>query len=343
MIDPERFNPLKVLRWQETIAGAIQGRRVGPVRANLDLTNLCNHNCEWCEPLEYREHSIEESKHTLQTNVALDAIEDLGMLGTKAVFLSGSGEPTLHKQFATIVRACRERGMRVLVTTNGSRLHLLQTVFAESVDAFRVSLDASTEAEHMAIHGSKAGEFEQILESIRALVLERKTKKPEIGIAYTLESRNVSGESVKRMMGIAEDCGVDYLQFRPVSNREVDLDGLFQWIEIWKSRLAPGVTVLASDFRSNDVLYQRKFKQCYAALTVAVIGANGDVSACCDERQIVFGNLYYQRFRDIWLSSEHRERAELIEPGMCQRCLMCGYNKAVQDYVVENKLELEFV
>ena len=159
MIDPERFNPLKVLRWQETIAGAIQGRRVGPVRANLDLTNLCNHNCEWCEPLEYREHSIEESKHTLQTNVALDAIEDLGMLGTKAVFLSGGGEPTLHKQFATIVRACRERGMRVLVTTNGSRLHLLQTVFAESVDAFRVSLDASTEAEHMAIHGSKAGEF----------------------------------------------------------------------------------------------------------------------------------------------------------------------------------------
>jgi len=43
--------------------------------------------------------------------------------------------------------------------------------------------------------------------------------------------------------------------------------------------------------RWKEVFNQREFAKCYAAVTNAVIGANGDVQACCDRRDIVFGNL----------------------------------------------------
>ena len=88
---------------------------------------------------------------------------------------------------------------------------------------------------------------------------------------------------------------------------------------------------------------QREFSTCYASLTTAVIGANGDCQACCDERGKVYGNVYEQSFKSIWLSARHRKLVEGIAPALCTRCLMCGTNKAIQDYVIENKAMPELI
>ena len=344
----ERFSELRVLRWTDRINSIVKDKeRLGPIRASLDLTNLCNHNCPWCEPLAYREQTIHDRKSTMETYVALDVVDQLAEMDCKAINFSGGGEPLVHPDFGTILRFSMRKGLRSWVVTNGQFIDkwLADLTFADHV---RISLDASTEAEHMEMHGSKRGEFSHILQNIQALCFERaKHGKPEVGIAYAVADCNAGSDSIHRVLQLAEDFAVDFIHFRPLSET-TPVKFIGDWPAI-SERIAgaaehyPKVHTFPLGKRWKDVFTQREFKTCYAALTVAVIGANGDVQACCDERGRVFGNVNEQSFRSIWLSARHRHKAEEIVPALCQRCLMCGYNRAVEKYVIENNALPELI
>ena len=340
-MDVSRYNPLKVLRWNDRIKATLAGVATGPIRASIDLTNLCNHKCSWCEPLQYREHTIADRKHTLAADVVVELLKDLSEMGCKGITFSGGGEPTLHREFGQVLWTAHNYGMRTFVITNGSRLEMWRSTFLSDVDEFRVSLDASCEEEHMAIHRSKEGGFSGIIEGVKAIAAARKADKPRIGLAYTMEPKNWQPHSLSTVMKLAEDLRVDYLLFRPESSLDVDLEVSYEYIRIQKESHCPSVEVVTQSWRNTDVLHQREFDKCYSALTVAVIGANGDVQACCDRRDIVFGNVYDTPFKKIWLSREHREAASQIKPKECVRCLQCGTNKAIESYIVRNDAVVE--
>jgi radical SAM protein with 4Fe4S-binding SPASM domain len=192
------------------------------------------------------------------------------------------------------------------------------------------------------MHG-KAGEFSKVTRNIRALVKRKSAAGgPEVGIAYNVADCNSSDGSFERLFRLCEDLGVDYVQVRPLSEQTplflTNASG--SWDQIERRVLQFGghsfrLEVLGQ--RHRDVFYQREFEQCYAALSLAVISANGDVAACCDRRDIVFGNVYEQPFRKIWLSEKHREVAASIVPKLCTRCLQCGTNRAIERFVVKNE------
>lgn len=346
----ERHSELRVLRWTDRIQGILAGDHTqGPIRANLDLTNLCSHACPWCEPLDFRKATIADKRHTLTTLTACDVLRDLKELDCRAIQFSGGGEPTLHQDFGAILGQAHDFGFRTLVVTHGGYLDRWIDPLFHYADHVRISLDASCEEEHQKMHGSKPGEFQRVTENIRVLV-DRKFAGggPEVGITYNVADCNSSPEAFRRLFKLAEGLGVDYVQVRPLSEQTplflTNASG--PWGGIERRALNPGGQVFRLDIlgqRHRDVFYQRDFEKCYAALTLAVISANGDVAACCDRRDIVFGNVNETRFKDIWLSAEHREKADAIAPALCQRCVLCGYNKSVKEYVVENKATPEFV
>lgn len=338
-----RYNPLKILRWHDRITATLEGSPTGPIRATMDLTNLCNHACSWCEPLAYREDTIKLKNHTLLADVAIDTIRQMSEMGCEGITFSGGGEPTLHPEFPKILWEAHNRGMRTFVITNGSRLKKYAEPFACHTREFRVSLDASCKEEHAAIHGSKNGGFDEIVESLKFIAKGRAVKGyPRIGVTYTCEPRNFEMESLIRMMALAEHMGIDYLYFRPESSSEIKFE---EWwcrsLEEKAARYCPSVEVMVFGWRNSDVLTQREFSKCYSSMIVPVIGANGDVQACCDRRDIVFGNLYAKPFKEIWLSREHRQIAGAIEPAKCVRCLQCGTNKAIESFIVRNDAVVE--
>ena len=358
MTSGERFSDLRVLRWADRIGAALADpslgsarddlARVGPIRCNLDLTNLCSHHCYFCEPAEYRAETVRDEKHTLDTERAFEVLEDLKSLDCKTVNFSGGGEPTLHPDFGWILTRAAAMGFRTWVVTHGGLMHKW---FAEihRADHVRVSLDASNEEEHQQMHRAKPGEFGRVIENIRTLVRERASRSnPEVGIAYILTNANSEEESLRRVLEFAEDAGVDFVHFRPISEEEGGGSFTQSWVFLSEQieRLAgeyPSVNVYPLGKRLRDVFTQREFSKCYAAYTLAVVGANGDVQACCDRRDIVFGNVYEKRFKNIWLSEAHRERADKIVPQFCQRCLMCGTNRAIERYVVRNEALAELL
>lgn len=338
----DRFNPLKILRWTDRIQLAMAGVREGPICAQVDLTNLCNHSCDWCEPAAYREETVQDQTHTLSTEVAEEVLDDLARMGCSAIYFSGGGEPTLHKAFGHMLYVAHNKGMKTLVVTNGSMLERWESAFSQFCDQVRISLDAVNEETHMKIHHSKRGGYGEILRGIKLLLDKRIGRKPEIGIAYTVEERNWGHDNIRALLEKVEDLGVDFVQFRPCSVGQ-SFAPVMPWIQKEADNLKMRTKVFVLSWRGNDVATQRDFSTCYAAYTLCVVGANGDVQACCDERGKVFGNVYRKRLKDIWLSPEHRHEAAKIVPQLCPRCLMCGFNKTVEHNVMHNNSLVEFV
>jgi MoaA/NifB/PqqE/SkfB family radical SAM enzyme len=345
MSNPDRFSELRVLRWFDRIDEILSGEVRGPVRANVDLTNVCQQACPWCEPLKYREDTLLNHEGTLKTEVALEVLEDLASLDTKTINFSGGGEPLLHPCFGPILKRAVDLHMKTWIVTNGASIHKWFD-FLLLADHVRISLDASLPEEYQAMHGRGWREFEKVKENIRELCKrrargdDRVVGSPEVGIAYICADVNDSASSLEAVLSFASEVGVNFVHFRPLSEEKPD------WFNSdWKvlaeviENLAlqyPSVQVFPLAKRHKDVFLQRDFESCYAALTLAVIGADGNVVACCDERRKIFGNVNQQSFKSIWLSAKHREEADGIVPKLCQRCLMCGYNRAVQKYVLEN-------
>jgi radical SAM protein with 4Fe4S-binding SPASM domain len=345
MVTDARFSDLRVLRWTDRIKDSLDGKRVGPIRANLDLTNLCNDNCPWCEPLQFRKETIADRKHTIETATAIEVLTDLADMGCKTVNFSGGGEPLVHTDFGQILRFAVRQGMRTWVVTNGFYLDkwLPDLEYAHHV---RISLDASNEAEHREMHGSKEGSFEKVCQNIRALCkrrdkLRRSPARPEVGIAYIVADCNSDADSFGNLLAFAEDAGVDFIHFRPLSEETPqrfteDWEDVMRVIDGFRPAFK-GVQFFPMSKRWKDVFHQREFDRCYSSETIAVIAANGEVNPCCDRRDLSFGSVYEQRFKDIWLGARHQRMADLIAPALCTRCLQCGYNRAVQNYVVENQ------
>jgi MoaA/NifB/PqqE/SkfB family radical SAM enzyme len=337
----ERFSELRVLRWAERITDVLHGEKRGPIRCNLDLTNLCSHQCPWCEPLAFREQTIRDRKHTLDTRTAFEVIDDLVELDCKTLNLSGGGEPTLHPEFGELLLYAAGAGLRTWVVTHGGHIDkwLDDLVFASHV---RISLDAANEEQHQQMHHAKAGEWARVIENITALCAARREPRTEVGISYLLSECNSDSASLHKICDLASCIGVDFIHFRPLSLETSYVgmnalmhDAMYEAAEVLPGKF-PDLTIFPIGKRGEDVFTQREFDKCYAALTLAVVGATGDLQACCDERGIVFGNVYEKRFKDIWLSAQHRERADAIVPRLCSRCVMCSINRGIERNVVQN-------
>ena len=336
---PDRFSDLRVLRFFDRIDAALAGEQIGPIRASIDLTNLCTHNCPWCEPLAFRKETIKDKNHTLPYNVALEVLHDLREMDCKTINLSGGGEPTLHPQFGLILQAVANMGFRSWIVTHGGLMHdwMDELLLADHI---RISLDASTAKEHAEMHGTKGLEYERVLQNVTDLCGRRVNGSPEVGLGYLCSDSNSSCDSIRRVLAFADSAGVDFIHFRPLSE-ETPQRLTRPWIEITQDikEISPPYNVLVFPLskRGHDVFHQREFESCYAALTTTVIAANGDVNPCCDRRDIALGNVNQQSFKSIWLAAKYREQVEKIVPKFCSRCLMCGYNRAVDKFVVNNE------
>ena len=96
--------------------------RVIPYYLQLKPTNKCNANCSYCSEAKW-DRSLE-----LHYNVIYRLLDCFRTLGTRAVSISGGGEPTVHPHFVKIIECAYRIGMEVGLTTNG----LLPELLAEA-------------------------------------------------------------------------------------------------------------------------------------------------------------------------------------------------------------------
>jgi hypothetical protein len=153
---------------------------VSPVltSVNLELTNHCNLRCTIC-PVNT---TMRRAKGFMDPALFRRVIDDNPQMHFVLAFQWG--EPLLHPQFFELVRYAKDRGVRTMITSNGTHLtpdnrrRLLEC----GLDRITFSVDGDAES-HFAIRGY---ELETLRHDVRALVAERDAARSDLKIDVSM-------------------------------------------------------------------------------------------------------------------------------------------------------------
>ena len=271
-------------------------------RAYIEITNLCNLQCSFCPGTRRPPRTM--------------AVEEFRRIGEKLrphadyFYLHVMGEPLLHPRLDEILEICRDLGVRVCLTTNGTLLSRRRDTLLRAPALHKVSLS---------LH-SMEGNGVDDLEGYLASVWDFAAAAAGQGIIACLRLWNLGGADHRNreILGfLGEKTGqapMSWPQPRPGSwrlgeNLYLEQAEKFDW---------PDLSAPAQDARF-----------CYALRSQVAVLCDGTVVPCCldHEGDIPLGNLFTQDLEEILVSP----RAEELYRGFTHRrpteelCRRCGY------------------
>ncbi|MCK5604636.1 radical SAM protein, partial [Candidatus Pacearchaeota archaeon] len=168
----------KIYYYIDQVEKLERGEFVPPITCEIDPSNKCNLDCDFCMFKDYRSKSNEVLPWSVYTNV----LGDLREIGTKSITFTGGGEPLTNPRFNQMVGAALMLGFEVGLVTNGILLHKV-----ENLDEFkfiRVSLDAHNREDYVNLKGIDY--FNTVLENISNALKWNKI----IGLSYVVCDKN---------------------------------------------------------------------------------------------------------------------------------------------------------
>lgn len=111
--------PVKTIMDEDVLRNCKLGR-IYPVHIQLNPTNKCNLNCKFCS-CKNRDKNLELSFERVEK-----LVENLVLLGCKAVTITGGGEPLLYTHINETVDLFHKNNIRIGLVTNGYNLRKLK-------------------------------------------------------------------------------------------------------------------------------------------------------------------------------------------------------------------------
>ncbi|RLF65281.1 MAG: radical SAM/SPASM domain-containing protein, partial [Thermoplasmata archaeon] len=168
-----------------------------------NFTNMCNLRCKHCY-----QRADKPLPDELSLAEKLELVEQLDRAGVAAIALSG-GEPTIHPDFLTVVKAIASRGIYAAVATNGWRL-ADPDFFKKAVDAglryIEVSVDSADPKKHDKFRGVE-GSWERAIKALENAVKYNLSH----AMAATITKYNI--DEVEEIIDLAQSIGVKRLVF----------------------------------------------------------------------------------------------------------------------------------
>ena len=309
----------------------------GPFHVQIDLTNNCNNNCIacWCNSPLLEEKALKpEVKHQFfPFALAKELLDELSCMGTREIYFSGGGEPFMHPQIMEILSYAKKKGLTCYVNTNFTLLNKekIARLSDLGIEHLTVSMWAATPETYVMTHPNKSKEiFMTIIENLKFLS-RTKRKIPHIKLYNVIF--NLNYHELKEMVGLARETGSESVEFTLVDTipektdrlilnpqqieqlridayeiaRNLDNNGC--WGNILLFRFDSFLRRLSSLSDLALATYDRNIidkMPCYAGWCFSRVMPNGDVNACLKAHRIPVGNLYQERFFDIWNGKKQR-------------------------------------
>ncbi len=175
---------------------------VAPDTVQISLTNACNLKCKMCSVW-----SNPDRQNEMPAAEVLKIVDQAAEWGIPEVNLCG-GEPLLSGKCFDVIRYAGKKGMKVILTTNGTLIDsgIAAELSGSGVDIVCISLDGATAAVHDSIRGVP-GAYGKIIEGIKSLHAAKKAGRPVIVLILTLHNDNLD-EAVEYVR-MAKRLGVD--------------------------------------------------------------------------------------------------------------------------------------
>ena len=285
-----------------------------PLIVWIELTRKCNLRCRHCyvgagEPLEGE----------LSTEELCLLLEDLKGMKALSLVITG-GEPTLHKDFAHILRYACELGFVIGVATNG--LPLTQEGLDQlprTYEDLRVNVSLDGAGQYNPLRGEVS--FKQITDKLLLL----KDNGILTAVMAALSSRNIDG-----MRKIFEWCVEHEIVFRtglvsPLGRGGEGENSSFMlgpmdvekasslWLDETLFEMEMNKSIGACVAKIFDYTFELDYstKRCKGGRSLAYVCANGDVYPCsigASTSTFKAGNLREKKFSEIWQDSFHEIR-----------------------------------
>lgn len=316
---------------------------VVPDRVNIKITGVCNLHCEFCEYHSFLNVKKPKPVH-VDAGGIISVIGELARGGCRDVTLCACGEPSLHPQFADIVAAVKQGGMRLCLVTNLSLTSKTVRLAYQQADRILVNVSAWDESSYRAIHFPEIPEtFLHVLENIRSL----DQRHCQLDICCVITKHNFC--QVEKVLSLAETCGAGGVQFRNI-NVDPPTRGLALSVAE-RRELALKIAYLLQGgvkIRNNmkEMLKELVMPEttttalacCWIGWLMLSIEVDGSLFLCPQNKRLKIGRLTPGRMSSLWsgvkahrlrlLARDHIQRQE-VSGGYCRHCPFAGLNEAL--------------
>lgn len=308
-----------------------------PPFIEFETTTRCNLKCIMCEHTYWNEKC---------NDVSFQQFRDLvDQFRLKWIGVTGIGESFMNKDFMKMLEYIKKQDIYVeifdtfyFVNENTAR-HLLEL----GVDRIIISFDAATKDTYEKIRVNS--NFERVVENIRTMFRLKKEMKEdisEIHFHFIISKPNL--HEVTKYIDFVNELrqGEEtYIMFTPLLHAYEEINDIVvdvpkEIIEetFYKAR-AVGISI---GWNQNAEKEKRDdISQCTSWI-MPFIFSSGEVIPCCVgneankrsfQKKFSFGNIYKQKFKDIWNSKMYKEFREKIHRGETPvQCRDCSIYKA---------------
>jgi len=167
-----------------------------------NVTRRCNLKCVHC----YAQATNEQLDNELTTDQGKALIDDLAAFGSPVLLFSG-GEPLIRKDLPTLAAYAVEKGMRAVISTNGTLItrRLARTLKEIGLSYVGISLDGMQEINDR-FRGVK-GAFQSALEGIK----NSQAAGIKVGLRFTVNKFNVN--EIPKIFRLLEEMDIPRICF----------------------------------------------------------------------------------------------------------------------------------
>lgn len=319
--------------------------KIIPAHADIDLTNICNQDCFYCNSAEFRKEQPVQKKHTdyiaLLDKLATWRQHTPKSYGTlHSLSFPGGGEPTVLNHYEQVLEYAMDLGFLISLTTNGSKLdRLIENVSAEKIQKIvwvGIDIDAGNETMYEEIRRSLTSEslFNRVMTNAKTLV--------EIGakvdFKVLLNHKNSTRRELESIFATSHDVGARMVYFRPM----IINNTAFTFTE----QVLADIEELGKKYQVNYKLnrnktLERNYNRCHQMFQFPVFTADGKIYSCCENRgneRYCIGTWDEGDFRDQWCGERHWAVYNSINTKLCQPCRPNKNNIEIQRVLDEPQL-----
>jgi len=339
--DPHRIDSHKLHLHPRRVADWLDGQNIAPVYVEVSPSGACNHRCRFCAKDFYGYRP-----RTLPTERFCQFLGEMGAAGVRSIMYAGEGEPFLHKDMAVIAQATKAAGIDAAFTTNAVKLTPETAERVLPVTSWiKVSCNAGTPETYAAVHGTRASDFDRVMENMAAAVALRRRSGLHVALGFQMILLPENRDEAVTLARTVRELGADYFVVKPYSQHPQSLTRVYADLQYDDcAGLAERLEACAApDFKvifrrqalHRAVTHERSYARCLALPFWAYIDAGGDLWGCSmhlgDERYR-YGNVLSESFEAIWGGKRRQENmawcAENLDATHCRvNCRMDAVNR----------------
>jgi len=322
-------------------------KKILPAQVDIDLTNVCNQDCYYCNSAEFRKEQPVQKKYTeyiaLLDKLATWRAHSPSSYGTThTITYPGGGEPTVLTGYEYVIEHTIDQGFLTSITTNGSNLDkLLDSIAVEKLRKIAwigIDIDAGNEELYEQIRHSLTAKslFGRVVDNARNLI----NAGVNIDFKCLINPLNDNPVAMNDLFRLVKRIGGRSLYFRPVivNNQAHPITDLtLEMLQKFGDQYQ-----LPYYVNINKTL-PRNYKKCHQMFHFPVFCANGKIYICCEGKgnpQFELGAWDTDDFRDLWLNHRHYEIYNKTQVALCQPCRPNISNISIQN-IINNPKSIE--